>query len=198
MENLNWLPIDVPKFSYSREVIRDFKRNYVPPTAKQFWAQKLTEPTIDYSPVRWVGDLTESQKKLANFIDENLPFEYVINVKIHHPRTMGNWHLDFTEPEKNKEIYAHNKITDPCGYRIVLQGNRVGDLEVKTSVGSEVPILPEETDVYVIGHTAVPHRTISINPNRYIVFIHGKVDPDQHQYLLERSLEKYRDFAIWN
>jgi hypothetical protein len=198
MKNLSWLPIDLPKLDFSDKIIKDFACEYIPETARAFQAQRLTTSSPDYGVAVWRDDLTLDQKRLAEYINDHLPFDRLVNIKVHHPTRKGSIHLDFARPDKNLELYEHNSAHEPCGYRLVLSGNRHNDLSVVTQQGTVYPAMPEDTDWYVVGHTNVPHSITHPCPDRYILFCHAWINKAQHDKLLERSLEKYWDYAVWN
>ena len=199
--NISWLPIDLPKFEYSQEVVEDFKKSKTfMPLRGGFEALRLTTKTSEnYGIEQWRPDLSESQCKLRDYIDEHLPFDQLINIKIHHPtrtRPDDQFHYDFVSPDKNPELYEHNKNVEPCGYRLILQGHRTGELRVIANDKSIVPVMPMDTDWYVLGHTNTAHSNIGYPEDRYIVFCHAWINKEKHQELLERSLVKYKDYAI--
>jgi hypothetical protein len=200
---ISWLPVDLPKFEYSKEVIEDFKQSETfMPLGSIFEALRLTTKTSEnYGIENWRHDLTDSQCKLRDYINEHLPFEHLVNVKIHHPtkaRPDNHFHYDFAFPEKNPELYEHNKNMEPCGYRLILQGNRTGELRLVNNDQIVIPTMPPTTDWYVLGHTNTEHSNIGHPVDRYIVFCHAWIDKDRHQELLERSLVKYKDYAVFS
>jgi hypothetical protein len=198
MKHLSWLPIDLPKINFNDKIIEDFTNDFIPETAQAFQAQRLTSHAPDYGVAEWRSDLTINQQRLAEYINDHLPFDRLVNIKVHHPRRKGNTHIDFASPDKNLELYNHNAAHEPCGYRFVLNGNRQGDLCTHTASGIVYPTLPDDTDWYVVGHTNVPHSITHDCPDRYIVFCHAWINKEKHDKLLQQSLEKYRDFAVWN
>lgn len=199
MRELFWLPLDLPKFEYGKELIADCRFNlkdaHAYPSA--FLAQKLTEATKNYGVANWNSELTESQSRLKEYIETHLPFDDIVNIKVHHPRGKGVLHIDFLSPMANPELYKNNKELEPCGYRLVLGGN-TGDLIVKNSEGICAPVMPNDTDWYTIGSTNVLHAITQNCPNRYIIFCHGWINKEKHNLLISRSLEKYKDYAIWS
>jgi hypothetical protein len=197
MKNLFWLPLDLPKFEYSNEIIADFKGKFIPANASAFLAQKLTEDGPPYATSKWRNDLTESQSKLKEYIDMHLPFDALVNIKVHHPHRKGTLHVDFAVPRDNLELFKNNKENEPCGYRLVLSGERSGDLTIKNSSGDQYPKLPNDTDWYAIGSTNVLHSITHSCPDRYIIFCHGWINREKHDLIISKSLEKYKDYAIW-
>jgi hypothetical protein len=196
-KNLLWCPIDLPKFEHKTELITDFVKEFVPKSARAFEAQKLTTMSPNYGKSTWLDELTSSQEKFKEYIDNFLPFDNLVNIKIHHPHRQGSMHIDFIDYDKNVDLYKHNRDMEPCGYRMVIAGSKKGDLVIDTGKRKRIPELPEDTDWYVTGHTNVLHGNTRYCPERYIVFCHIWVNKDSHQKLLTRSLEKYKDYAIW-
>jgi hypothetical protein len=197
MKTLFWLPLDLPKFEYSDEIIADFNGK-IATNAPAFLAQKLTENGSPYAKSNWRNDLTASQSKLKEYIDAHLPFDDIVNIKVHHPNSKGSLHIDFVVPKDNPEFFKHNEENEPCGYRLVLSGARSGDLIIKNSSGNQYPQLPEDTDWYIIGFTNVLHSITHRCPNRYIIFCHGWINKEKHDIIINRSLEKYKDYAVWS
>jgi len=202
MKNILWMPIDLPRFESSRAVIEDFKQaKTFMPLGSIFEALRLTTKTSEnYGVEQWRPDLTASQSKLADYIDKHLPFDHLVNVKIHHPtrtRPDDQFHYDFVSPDKNPELYQHNKNMEPCGYRLILQGGRTGELRVIAEGKSIVPVMPMDTDWYVLGHTNTAHSNIGYPEDRYIVFCHAWINKQRHTELIERSLEKYKNYTVF-
>jgi hypothetical protein len=202
LKRLHWLPIDIPKFEYCKEIVQDFKCEFIPPSALAFAAQRLTvcdsnEDYHNYKDATWRNDLTYSQQKLKEYVDLYLPFTKLVTIKMHNVIKESTWHIDFRSPDRNPELYTHNQQFEPCGYRIVIQGSRSGELEVRVKDDILRPTMPEDTDCYVLGHTTTLHTNTGIPKDRYILFCHGWVDPVKHENLIARSLKKYEQYAIW-
>ena len=58
------------------------------------------------------------------------------------------------------------------------------------------PILPEDTDTYVFHSSSFLHG-VEDDPGRKLVYMNLEIDETKHQKLLEDSLNKYRDYAIF-
>lgn len=191
-KDILFMPCVLPKFSKCDELVEDFNKEFTPITAQAFESQRLLEPTKNYAISKPKSDLTPSQVDVIEYIHKYLPFSDLVNVKIHHMRRQGSIHIDFVEPKHNRELYEHNKANEPCGYRMVIQGNRQGDLAIITNDQViKQPRLPIDTDWYVISHTGTAHANTRYVDNRYILFCHGWVDPQKNEELLSNSLERY-------
>ena len=193
-KDILYMPVDLPKFHMSKELVADFNNQVTPYSAQAFEAQRLLEKTENYAISKSLNDLTESQTAMLEYINEHLPLSDLVNIKIHHMRRQGSIHIDFVEPNHNKELYKHNKENEPCGYRMVIQGSRQGDLAIITNDHViKQPILPEDTDWYVISHTETAHANTKYVDDRYILFCHGWIDPQKNEELLNKSLSKYKN-----
>ena len=108
-------------------------------------------------------------------------------------------HIDFGDPIKNPELYKHTQEHEPCGYRMVLQGTKFGEVAVSRNDEIIVPRMPEDTDWYAISHTGTLHGTpsnIDDIKDRYVLFVQGWVDKEKNTELISRSLEKYKEYTI--
>ena len=189
-----YMPVDIPKFHMKQELIADFHKEFTPHTAQAFESQRLLKTTKNYATSEPRDDLTESQTAVIDYVNKYLPFSDLINVKLHHMRRQGSIHIDMVEPEANPELYQHNKENEPCGYRMVIQGSRHGDLAVITDDQViKMPVLPEDTDWYNISHTGTPHGNTRYVDDRYILFCHGRMDIEKQKALVKQSYNKYKD-----
>jgi hypothetical protein len=57
--------------------------------------------------------------------------------------------------------------------------------------------MPPDTDVYVLDHTAGFHG-VNADSDRWLMFCHAEIDAARHSTLLERSLAKHGECAIWD
>lgn len=201
-KRLEWLPIDLPEFSGTGSIVDLFQEEYVPEYAQRFSSQSLTVKKADYAATGWRPDLRATHQDLFDYIDHCLPFQELVSIKIHRSRASGNWHRDFMRPERRPDLFANNAANEPCGYRMVLQGERQGSLELRVQTGgvTEVirPVMPDTAQWYALGHTCTWHSQVGYLPDRYILFCHGWIDAQRHREIIERSLAKYQDCAVWS
>ena len=90
--------------------------------------------------------------------------------------------------------YNYLKTIEPGGYRLVLKGS-TDALWVNNNKEWVQARLPSVPCCYVINATAGYHK-IEHDLNRETIYIRGYVDETKHQELIERSLKKYRDYAL--
>ena len=192
-KDILYMPVDLPKFDMCNELVADFNKEFTPHTAQAFESQRLLEKSIDYAISKPRSDLTVSQTAVLEYINEHLPFSDLVNIKIHHMRRQGSIHVDFSTPKHNKELYNHNKENEPCGYRMVIQGSKQGDLAVITNDHVIRQPTLSDSDWYVISHTGSAHANTKYVDDRYILFCHGWIDPQKNEELLNKSLSKYKN-----
>lgn len=193
MEILNkkilWMPIDLPKFPIANFSL-DTKRNWM------FWNfAKLTNidsPKYSHSEIR--KEIVKRYPELAEWI-KLLPISSISNIKFNVQQSVVVPHIDFHSPDEGAELFTNNSNNEPCGYRVLISGSRTGKLYV-VSGGEKIYVnMPNETDVYVLGQTNCMHG-VEDEPGRSTMYFHFFVDPVAHKNLLERSFEKYKDYAI--
>jgi hypothetical protein len=94
------------------------------------------------------------------------------------------------EPGEGENILAN----EPAGYRFVVYG-KTDSLELFTGkewVTAHVPSVP---CCYLINSTTGRHR-VKYDENREIIYVRGILDPERHQALIQKSMEKYKEFSI--
>lgn len=185
------MPIDIPKFPID---------NFSIPTDTEwyFWNfKKLTE--TNKNPYENSEFLDEIKIKFPELIEwVNLfPFEKIINVKFNIQKDTVKSHIDFTNPKLNLDLYNNNKINEPCGYRVLISGNRKGSLYIEKNGKKYYPILPKTTDVYVLGQTNCLHG-VDDEHDRRTMYLQFYINKYEHEDLLIRSFKKYRKYVILN
>jgi hypothetical protein len=198
MTKLLWVPADIPKLETKNLLVDSYKRDYKnKENARAFESQQFTIKSDNYQVSNYKEEYLETHRYLINYIAQHLPFDHLVNIKIHRPVAQGRTHIDFLYPDKNKELYENNNSLEPCGYRMVIAGRRNGHLYVKTAGQTIYPILPEDTDWYIISSTTALHGLNDKDDSRFILFCHGYINKEKHQDILTRSIDKYKDYAIW-
>lgn len=191
------MPLDIPKFDKCDELIRDFSIDMV---FKDIRGQLLLHKVPNYGISTPKDGLTSSQLAVIEYCKKYLPLTDLINIKIHHVETTGlRMHTDFGDPIKNPELYKHTQEHEPCGYRMVIQGTKSGDVAVSCNDEIIVPIIPEETDWYCINHIGTLHGTpkgVTLEEDRYVLFVQGWIDKEKHTELISKSIDKYKDLIV--
>jgi hypothetical protein len=197
-KQLHWIPADLPIVDFKEELIRDFSSEFVADTATAFQSQRLTIATKNYETSTWIENLTDSQKKLKEYLEKFLPFDKIINIKINNPIKLGGMHYDLVEKHCNKDLLDHHLGLEPTGYRLVLTNKKPGDLVVKINGIPIQTTVPDTTDWYILGHAITPHRLRRFDKDRLIVFCHGWINQEKHKEILIRSIEKYSQYAVYS
>ena len=202
-KDILWMPVDIPKFDRCSELVDDFtidfdQRNADYDVRGQLFLHKKTNYEISTPK----DDLTSSQLAVIEYCKKYLPFTDYINIKIHHIQSTGMvMHIDFGDQTKNPELYKHTQEHEPCGFRMVIQGTKSGDMAINNNDEIIVPRMPEDTDWYLISHTGTLHGTpenINDIKDRYGLFVQGWVDKEKHNELINKSIEKYSDYIVKN
>jgi hypothetical protein len=199
-KNLLWVPADLPLYTDRQMLIDNYIQEFQNPViAKAFASQPFTETVKDYKKSKFKESYKDSHQSLFNYINQHLPFDDLVNIKIHRQIKEGKAHIDFSSPEKNINLYENNNINEPCGYRMVINGVRKDQLYIYKSSGEKLyPVLPETTDWYILGHTNTLHGLQGVDFDRHILFCHAWINKEKHSAIINRSLEKYSEYAIWD
>ena len=191
MNNLLWLPIDIPKFPIDNFKLQsEFHWN--------FWnVTKLTETrNTSYEKTQIVDSIHEQFPELISWLNY-FPYLSIRNIKFNIQTGPVAAHIDFTNPSLEPELYVNNRTNEPCGYRILLNGSRSNRLYVIKNDKRHYVTLPDTTDTYVLGHTNVLHG-VDDDSSRITIFTHFEIDSAKHNLLLARSLAKYSDYAVFD
>ena len=198
------MPIDFPAFTNEQKesLFQHYKKDYTGVTAGAFESQMFTSRLTDnrYSKSIFNEEYRATHGFLFDFITDHLPFDDIVNVKIHRQyRNAEKVHLDFANPQDNIELYNNNVYNEPCGFRMVVAGVRQGALHIENSKKEKIyPYLPETTDWYCLNSTNAKHAVETLDNGRMIIFTHGWINLDKHNLIINRSLEKYGEYAVWD
>lgn len=103
-------------------------------------------------------------------------------------------HIDF-QGNHDKE-YIHYIKNEPSGYHVVLKG-QCDSLEIFNGKEWVTTILPKTPMAYVLNLTSCLHR-VKEDSLRETLYIRGWLDIEKHNRLIERSLKRYGDLAIYS
>jgi hypothetical protein len=187
--NLLWLPIDIPKFPYpNMELAQD--------TSWAFWNfTKMVEGDSPYETTVLKQEILDAYPKLLEWF-QYFPYKTIRNIKWNTQVGEVRSHIDFTKPVNNPDLFKNNSENEPCGYRILIRGSRTNKLFVMRDDEKVYVDIPEDTDVYVLRHTDGLHG-VDADEDRTTIFTHFEIDPIRHRLLIEKSLEKYNNYAVW-
>ena len=219
---IRYLPLDTPKFKYKDKVLNAFDG----PIDFAWWAEEeLTERIRGdefESEKGWTESALEKYPELIEYITKEFPFKYLVYVKLLRanvdvgPHEDGNY-IEFKGSNKNyntisKSYLQHQLDTEPCGYRMIIKGNRKNlymcDYDEYTDepfvlqkgklIGKRYCTLPETTDCFVLQTNNSPHGVdkIANDDNRLLLFVIGKLDNEKHDALINRSEEIYSEYVV--
>ena len=104
-------------------------------------------------------------------------------------------HYDYYHNGNVSDEYNHIVENEPSGYHVVLNG-KCDSLEVFDGKEWITPILPQVPIAYVLSLTSCLHR-VKEDHIRETLYIKGFLDVEKHQQLIERSIKRYGDLAIY-
>ena len=189
-DRLDWCPIDVDKFPYPDMVME---------ASNDFWAWNFKRLTNDNmlsrTSVHLNREITLEYPLLEDWLSL-LPFKSLRNIKFNVQKGEVEPHIDFGNPRKDPLLYENNRLNEPCGYRVMINGSRNNGLYIVQGENRIFANMPDDTDVYVLGQTCTNHG-VSAEPGRRTMFLHFEIADVPHRSLLERSLDRYGDRAIW-
>jgi hypothetical protein len=104
-------------------------------------------------------------------------------------------HYDYYPGDTPSDEYKHIVQHEPAGYHIVLNG-KCDSLEIHNGKEWLNPILPKAPIAYLLSLTSCLHR-VKKDHLRQTLYIKGFLDIEKHNQLIERSLKRYGDIAIY-
>jgi hypothetical protein len=103
-------------------------------------------------------------------------------------------HTDYHGERNN--LYEHFIKNEPSGYHVVLKGQS-NSLEIYNGKEWVTPILPKAPIAYLLNLTTCLHR-VKEDILRETLYIQGWMDIEKHNQLIERSLNRYSDLAVYS
>ena len=219
IKQLKFIPLDLPMFEHAEEIYKNFN----PIRTHNNWDVEPLTLGDQSLPLGNERPLGKSHPKLVEYIQKYLPFDDVYNLEIFRilPSVMeikehtDNSYLvgDPNCPKGNDnmhitpEFLEHQLDTEPCGYRIMLYGDRTSlyyRINSNGKVGNGEIVhtyLPETTNSYVLQTYNSPHGVHMSDIDhgeflRTVVFVLGKVNKEKHYELINKSIAKYKDYII--
>lgn len=191
--NLLFTPIDlaVPKLE-----IKKINFTHLRPKPSPFWnyEQLLDNPSEFSGENVWRTDLDEVRNTLKSLVLQ-LPLKRLYNVRLSEQIDVVRPHVDVNKNGVPKEHFDEYEQSEPCGYRFVFHGS---DSALNIHKGNQTVIarLPSVPSVYLLNSTSGVH-SVTGDIGRITLYVRGIVDEQRHNELIERSLAKFGDFAIW-
>ena len=195
--NLLWCPIALPKFP-----VDNFLREVEPLVVSQIKSKKMAERrwakcwnTAEISH-EFLQTLREKYVELDSWFNL-LPCTSILKLKLNVQIGPVVAHVDI-EPTKwlEEETFSKWVSQEPTGYRVLISGGRTNTLFTVLNDKKIYPVIPEDTNTYVFHSSSLSHG-VEDDPGRKLVYMNLEIDESKHQKLLEDSLNKYRDYAIF-
>jgi|LakMenEpi03Aug12_release.lakeMendotaPanAssembly.Ray.scaffolds.fasta_scaffold21455_15 hypothetical protein len=193
-----WIPVDIPKFPRPDLLLEpDVKWNYWHYLKFTNW-EKVSDAKQSYKNSYQLNDFkNEFRTKFPEIVEwfNHLPIKTIRNIKYNLQVGRVPSHIDFEYPDFEPELYKNNLYNEPCGYRVIIRGQRSNVLYVECNGKKTYTTLPESTDVYLLRQTDGIHG-VEEDYHRATIFSHLEIDPEKHKKILKRSIEKYSEFAV--
>jgi hypothetical protein len=150
---------------------------------------------MEYWNASFISEDTVAKNGLDQIIKQ-LPFVRITRLFHKIQTTAVPSHLD-VQPKMILEDgeMDHIKSLEPAGYRIVLKG-QTDSLSVYTGENWINTTLPSVPCCYLLNSTTAYHK-LKEDFNRETIYIRGYLDSVKHQELINRSLIKFKDYAVY-
>lgn len=217
LSKIRFLPLDLPKFEYKEKVLKEFE----PDQEFYFWYEQYITHRDRAIPFHDPMPIKPVHKELVDYVLEHFPFKGIVLFKLVRanrdvkPHVDDNY-VDFHGPSKDynlitKEFRDHQLNTEPCGYRMVISGDRGslyltdgapevidGKLTYGEITQHQSSYVPEETDCFALKTYGSMHgvKKTEDDDNRLLLFVVGWLDEQRHRELIQRSYEKYKQYAV--
>ena len=204
---IRFTPLDLPKFEGKESVLNAFTGDI----SFEFWEEEeltLRDRAIPFEKENaFTNESTKKYPKLLEYIKNYWPFEYYVYVKLFRanvdvkPHVDGNY-VDYKGHNKDfntitQKYLNHQLITEPCGYRLLINGNRK-NLYMCNESDKEYCTIPEDTDCFALKTNDSRHGVdyIDNDNERLLLFAVGKLNVEKHNELIEKSVEKYDKLVL--
>lgn len=207
LNDLNFVPLDLPYANCDSNDIKQFidargkRTNYD-------WTKQINDPwnhVIIRSPsivpkeheIPGSGWTAEFRKKFPEVINvvELMPYKEINYVYILEQIIEVQPHFDVVS--KNP-----NDFLEPATYRITLLLDDINTFYICNDNDCKKithPVLPKETNSWVFSNKNYKHgsKLSSIKDARKILLaVSGKLNPTEHNLLINRSINKYREYVF--
>lgn len=143
----------------------------------------------------FVSDKVIKENNFDKILDQ-LPFEKITRIFYKTQRVAVGPHVDvMTQMKLDPNEYDHITSNEPCGYRIVINGS-IDKLQVLIDGEWRIAHLPKTPICYLINSTTLYHK-LDHDPTRETIYIRGWVNRQKHENLISKSLEKFKEYALY-
>jgi len=199
------MPIDLPKLSLDREKVLEYFDVRKIPHQDWNWvnfkpADKLLDPDLS----KIFPNLNEQLQALPLMDYKSSHFDFreqVVNNRPHQDpiaRTLADGNLG---PTAYKNLIMRDMLE--TFYVLPTSSNpniQLYDNRPKELLSPVFPILPNDTDWFVLNNHVGYHGSFlaPVEYRKITMFIAGKLDAVKHLEIINRSIEKYKDYIIYN
>jgi hypothetical protein len=147
----------------------------------------------------WESTAVTTDTVVKNNFDRilnQLPFTEITVITYKIQQRVVESHVDvYPALGIKQEELDHIQQNEPAGYRIVLSGatNSVDVFDGQQWRNAVTPSIP---CCYLLHSTGAKHR-VKEDIGRTIIYIRGILDTTKHQELINHSLKKYKNYAIY-
>jgi hypothetical protein len=198
-------PIDLPKLQLDREKVLEYFDARKTPHQDWNWVNfKPANKPMDSDLLKIFPNLNEQLKALPllNYESSHFDFrEQVVNNKPHQDpiaKTLVDGNLG---PTAYKNLVMRDMLE--TFYVLPTSSNpniQQYDRRPKELLSPVYPILPNDTDWFVLNNHVGYHGSFLAPPEyrKITMFIAGKLDTVKHLEIINRSIEKYKDYIVYN
>jgi len=164
------------------------------------------EPCSGPKADRWQGhdnqwDWTATARShfplLIEYIEKYLPYDYLKYVVILNSVGQVDPHFDIP-PSVNEALKEQYIKSEPSQYRLLIDGSMNDTFYVQNrKIGKMHTILPQESPGWVMGTYSCQHGNIEkAGDKKLLCVITGQLNLEKHKKILEKSYQRYSDYAI--
>jgi hypothetical protein len=206
MNNIMLLPIDLPKLELSRSKVLEYFDARKERHQDWNWVNfKKPNQPIDPELLDFFPDLDEKLRALPLLdYDNNGHFDFreqVLNIKPHQDPIAKT----LVDDDLGPTAYKNLVMRDVLKTLYVLPNSKNPDIvqydsRPKEELNPVFPVLPDTTDWFVLNNHLGYHGSFMMPSwcRKITMFIAGSLDSTKHLELMNRSIEKYKDYIIYN
>ncbi len=206
LENILLMPIDLPKLCLDRKKVLDYFDARKTPHQDWNWVnfKKINQP-IDHELCSIFPNLENALRELPLLdFDNRAHFDFreqVVNNKPHQDPIAKS----LVDSRLGPTAYKNLVMRDRLETFYVLPTSSNPDIEQydkrpQSDLNPIFPVLPDDTDWFVLNnHIGFHGSFLGEKTDRKItMFIAGELDEEKHLQIITRSIQKYKEFIIYN
>lgn len=225
-EKLAYVPLDLPRIEFNYEeldqLMKEFGQEHYPYT--DLWhALAFCGRISDFDNPRVCDDAWNRRYEAGGVVKQNphvteplaekfwqliraLPYEDCTFAQILSQKKDVVAHQDGLYDVKSPVKVAlaagavgFNLEPEPAGLKIMLSHLDYESFFVCERRGSRKIFIkiPQSTNSFAINERRFWHGAKAPPTSKYLLSTFGKIDPQKHRLLIDKSLQKYNDYAIW-